>query len=222
MNSLFSRKEPLSSMRRTLLAFALLSLAASIAGCAASPPVKYYTLASPPAPATSPSPAYNVNILVGRLDASALYRTDRVAYGSGTTELGLYENNRWATTPVDMVQDQLINALRSTGQFASVSRLSSTVRGDYIIRGHLYSLYGVDQPQLVGRFSIQIELYDPKSRAVLWSGIYSHDEPVQGSSVPSVIDALNANVSTGLHQLCGELGQYFAAHPPAPKTQSSD
>jgi len=208
-------------MRRTLLAVAVLILTGFYASCGAAPPVKYYTLAVPPAPANDVSSQFPITLLVGRLDASMLYRTDRIAYGSGPVELGLYQNHRWASTPVDMVQDSLISTLRATGQYRSVNRLSSSIRGDYIIRGHLYSLYGVDQP-LVGRFSVQIELFDPKSRSILWSGVYSHDEPVNGKTVGDVIQALNANVNEGLHQLATELGQYFAAHPPAASTQASD
>jgi len=209
-------------MRRTLLAAAIFFLAGFSASCGAARPVKYYTLAVSPAPALDASAQYPINLLVGRLDASQLYRTDRIAYGSGSVELGLYENNRWATTPADMVQDMLISALRATGQYHSVSRLGSAVRGEYIIRGHLYSLYEVDKPEFVGRFSVQIELFDPKSRSILWTGTYTHDEPVKGGSVADVVEALDANVGQGLHQLAAELGQYFAAHPPAPPSQSSD
>lgn len=209
-------------MRRTLLAVAVLVLAGFYASCGAAPPVKYYTLAVPPAPANDVSSQFPISLLVGRLDASMLYRTDRIAYGSGPVEMGLYQNHRWASTPVDLVQDLLISTLRATGQYRSVNRLSSAIRGDYIIRGHLYSLYGVDKPEVVGRFSVQIELYDPKSRSILWSGAYTHDEPVRGRTVADVIEALNTNVSEGLRQLATELGQYFAAHPPAPSSRSSD
>ncbi|HTV57778.1 MAG TPA: ABC-type transport auxiliary lipoprotein family protein [Verrucomicrobiae bacterium] len=209
-------------MRRTLLAAAILFLAGFYASCGAARPVKYYTLSLPPAPANNASSQFPITLLVGRLDASLLYRTDRLAYGSGPVELGLYEDHRWASTPVDMVQDLLISSLRSTGDFRSVSRLGSAVRGDYIIRGHLYSLYEVDKPELVGRFSVQIELYDPKSRSVLWSGTYTHDEPAKGNTVADVIEALNLNVSQGLHELAAQLGQYFAAHPPAPPSQPSN
>ncbi|HUO33845.1 MAG TPA: ABC-type transport auxiliary lipoprotein family protein [Candidatus Acidoferrum sp.] len=208
-------------MRRILLALAVLTVAGFYASCGAARPISYYTLAVPPAPAVSPSPQFHVDLLVGRLEASQLYRTDRIAYGSGPVEMGLYDNNRWASTPVDMVQDALISTLRATGQYRTVNRLASAMRGDYIIRGHLYSLYEVDKPQLVGRFSVQIELFDPKSRTTLWSGTYSHDEPVQGTTVPDVMTALNQNVSQGLQQLCSELGQYFAAHPPAAPAAAS-
>jgi ABC-type uncharacterized transport system auxiliary subunit len=222
MKAPMNKKEPALSMRRSLLAAAVLLLAGLYSSCAASRPVKYYTLAIPPAPANSANPQFPVDILVGRFQAPEMYRLDRIAYGSGPVELELYENDRWASPPIDMIQTILVTSLRSSGQYRSVAPLSSIVHGEYIVRGHLYSLYEVDKPELVARFSVQIELYDPKSRTILWSGDYSHDEPVKGGTVADVVEALDTNVSQGLHQLAMQLGQYFAAHPPATSPQSSD
>lgn len=116
--------------------------------------------------------------------------------------------------PADMVQQALISALRGTGQYRSVTPIGSSARGDYVVRSELYSLYEVDQPQLAGRFSIQIELFDSKKGTTVWSDTYSHDEPVEGKSVADVVEALNRNVRSGMQQLAGHLGQYFASHPP--------
>jgi ABC-type uncharacterized transport system auxiliary subunit len=216
------RKEPNLPMRHTSLAAAIVLLAGFYTGCGAARPVKYYTLSAPPAPAVNPNAPFPIDLVVGRLDAAEMYRLDRIAYGSGRVELGLYENDRWANPPVDMVQDMLVSALRATGQYRSVNRVSSLVRGNYVVRGHLYSLYEVDEPALVGRFSVEIDLYDPKARSILWSDSYTHDEPVGSKTVAAVVEALDSNVTQGLHQLATELGQYFAAHPVAASSSSSD
>ena len=185
-----------------------------MAGCGAARPVKYYVLDLNPAPANATAPQIPVTLLVGRLVASHLYHDDRLVYGSGPVQLGTYEYDRWAEAPADMVQDMLVTTLRSTGQFRSVSRVTSNVRGEYVVRGHLYSMYGVDQPELVARFSIQLELYDPNSRTTVWSQIYTHDEPVGAKTVPAIVEAMDKNVSAGLQQLTAGITQYFASHPP--------
>ena len=77
-----------------------------------------------------------------------------------------------------MMQDMLIRSLHSTGTYRSVSGLRSDARGDYIVRGQLYALDEVDGPVLAARFSFQIELFDPKTNATIWSDSYTHDEPV--------------------------------------------
>jgi ABC-type uncharacterized transport system auxiliary subunit len=108
----------------------------------------------------------------------------------------------------------VITSLRASGMYRSVSRISSNLRGDYIVRGHLYALDDVKAPGLAARFSFQLELFDPKSGATLWSGAYTHDEPVNGKTVADVVEAQDRNVRAGLNQLTSELAQYFASHPP--------
>ena len=201
-------------LSRRMQISALLMLAMWVAGCGAARPVKYYVLDLNPAPANATAPQIPVTLLVGRLVASHLYHDDRLVYGSGPVQLGTYEYDRWAEAPADMVQDMLVTRLRSTGQFRSVSRVTSNVRGEYVVRGHLYSMYGVDQPELVARFSIQLELYDPNSRTTVWSQIYTHDEPVGAKTVPAIVEAMDKNVSAGLQQLTAGITQYFASHPP--------
>ena len=189
-------------------------LAGGVAGCGASRPVKYYVLDIGPAPATSAAAQVPVTLLVSHITASHLYRDDRLVYGSGAVQRGTYEYERWAEPPAELMQDMVISSLRASGTYRSVSRISSNLRGDYIVRGHLYALDEVESQGLAARFSFQLELFDPKNGATVWSSAYTHDEPVNGKKVSDVVEALDRDVRAGLTQLTGELGQYFASHPP--------
>jgi len=205
-------------MRRARAAqVAMIVLLAGIgSGCGGARPVKYYVVdASPAAPVPEiPSASQSSTVLlVARITASHLYRDDRLVYGSGPVELGTYEYDRWAAPPADMMQDVLISALRATGQYRSVSKMGSTLRADYIVRGNLYAFDEVDKPNLAARFSFRIELFDPKGGATVWSESYAHEEPVNGKKVEDVVEALDRNVRTGVTQLTAHLGQYLAAHP---------
>jgi ABC-type uncharacterized transport system auxiliary subunit len=189
-------------------------LVAMAAACSATRPTKYYVLDAPSAPpATTPAPI-PVRLVVGHVTAPNLYRDSRLVYGTGSVQLGTYEYERWSAPPVDLLQDMLVKSLRSSGQYSSVSRIGSLARGDYIVRGHLYALYEVDKPALAGRFAFQLELFDPTTGAILWSGSYNHDEPVQGKQVSDVVEALDRNVEAGLQQLTSGLNQYLASHAP--------
>jgi ABC-type uncharacterized transport system auxiliary subunit len=157
-----------------------------------------------------------VVLLVGRFASSTLYRDDRLVYGSGPVELGTYEYDRWSEPPVDMVRDLLVADLRGSGQYRSVSRVSTNVHGDYIVRGHLIAMYGVDKPELVARFSLELELFQPSTRAIVWTQTYTHDEPVQGKTVANIVEAMDRNVRAGMQELSGGISQYFMSHPPAP------
>lgn len=201
-------------MRRFYHFALVVIIAAATASCGATRPVKYYVIDTPAIPA-NPSPAqYPVRISVGRITSSQLYRMDRLVYGSGPVQLGTYTYERWATIPADMIQDLVVSSLRSTGQYMSVSRLGTGSHPDFIVRGNLISLYEVDQPEIVGRFALRLEIYDPASGNVVWVGNYSHDEPANGKTVPDVVEALNRNVQAGLQQLTSQIGAYFASHPP--------
>ena len=202
--------------RRLWPAVLLLAATAILSACGASRPVRYYVLEAPPAPATD-GPQFPISLVVGRIVANQLYRADRLVYGSGPVELGTYEYERWAESPADMVQDALIASLRSSGQYRSVSRITSSLRGitsDYLVRGRLWGLYEVDKPSMAARFSVELELFDPKTSMTVWHDSYSHDEPVEGKKVVNVVEALDKNVRAGMQQLTASLAQYFASHPP--------
>ncbi len=198
--------------RRIQQAAFVLLLAGVVAGCGGSRPVKYYVLDAPPAPAVASAPQIPVTLLVSRISAVHLYRDDRLVYGSGAVQLGTYEYERWAEPPAGMMQDMVIQTLRASGSYRSVSRIASNLRGDYVVRGQLFALDEVQSPALSGRFSFQLELYDPKAGATVWSAAYTHDEPVNGKKVSDVVEALDHNVHAGLTQLTGELSQYLASH----------
>jgi ABC-type uncharacterized transport system auxiliary subunit len=194
----------------------LLLVAGILFGCGAPRPVKYYALDTEPAPVNPSGAQFPITILVARVASSHLYRDDRLVYESDAVQLGTYEYQRWAATPVDMLQDVMISSLRATGQYRSVSAIGSNVRGDYILRSRLDALNEVDKPQLAGHFSIELELYDPREGVTMWTDSYTHDEPVAGKNVPDVVVALDKDVRVGMQQLTRSLGQYFTTHPPQP------
>ena len=201
--------------RHKTVAGLVILLAVITASCGAPRAIKYYTLDTTPAPVTSTSAQFPVSLLVGRIMSSQLYRDDRIVYGSGQVQLGLYDYERWSEPPADLIQTALIASLRATGQYRSVTRVSSSVKGDYVLRGRLVSMYGVDLPTLSARFVLQLELYDPTNHAVVWSKAYDHDEPVQGDkTVANIVLAMDSNVKSCMQQATASLAQYFTANPP--------
>lgn len=201
--------------KRPMQVAALVLAAAICGGCGAGRPYHYYWLDATTVPATSQhTTTYQTRLLVAHVGTPQLYRDDRLVYGSGEEQLGVYEYERWAEMPSDMMQDALMNSLRTTGEFRSVTRTGSSAKGDYILRSRLYALYCVDRPQIVARFSMQVELFDVKAGVVVWNDSYSHDEPVDGKSVPNVVAAMDRNVRAGMQHFTTDLVQHFANHPP--------
>jgi len=183
------------------------------AGCVSAKSPRYYRLNLAPVATQSSTAPFQVSLLVGRLSAPRILRDDRVVYGMSDVELGVDEYHRWTEPPTEMIEDLLVQQLRHSGHYKSVQRISSTARGDYLLRGHLSSLNEVDDPAgIKARFNIQLELFDQKSGSVVWTGSYSHDEPVEKKSVTAVVESLQKSVNAGIEQLTAGLAQYFSSH----------
>ena len=198
---------------KRLATFAIFTICVA-AGCTTARSPRYYFLSAPPVSATPNASSFPVTILVGRLSAPRILRDDRVVYGMTAVEMGVDEYHRWTEPPTEMMEQLLVQHLRRSGQYKSVQRISSTARGDYLLRGHLTSFNETDDPAgIKARFAIELELFDQKAGSVVWTHSYAHDEPVEKKSVSAVVEALQKNVSAGLEQLTGSLSQYFESHP---------
>ncbi len=214
------RVAPLLS-RRTLLTSTVALLCALLAGCGAARPSKYYQLTIPGDNAADPPAAsvYPVTILVGPLSASHLYREDHIVYSSTGENMGFYEYQRWAEPPTEMIQQVLFRSLRVSGRYRSVYSLRSSIRGDYLLHGHLYDFKEISGSSMAGRVSIELELRDTKTGATVWTHLYNHDEPVSGKDVSAVVAALNRNVHRAAAEFAASLDQYFTSRPPAAPAQ---
>jgi ABC-type uncharacterized transport system auxiliary subunit len=114
-----------------------------------------------------------------------------------------------------MIQDVIFRSLRSSGRYRSVYSLRSSVRGDYLLHGHLYDFKEVNSSGTLGRLTLELELRDTKSGTTVWTHLYNHDEPAGGKDVSAVVAALNRNVQRAAAEFAASLDQYFSAHPPA-------
>lgn len=195
---------------------ALLLFSALLAGCGAARPAKYYQLTLPvDHSADPPATAYPITILIGPLMASHLYREDHIVYGSSGENMGIYEYQRWAEPPTEMIQQVLFRSLRSSGQYRAVYSQRSSIRGDYLLHGSLYDFKEITGSSLAARLSLELELRDVKSGATVWTHLYNHDEPASGKDVSAVVTALDRNVQRATAEFIASLNQYFSAHPPA-------
>jgi ABC-type uncharacterized transport system auxiliary subunit len=196
------------------LSTVLLIATFAAAGCTTARAPRYYVLNMPPVAAQAGAPQFPVALLVGRLNAPRILRDDRVVYGMSDVELGVDEYHRWSEPPTEMVEQILVQRLRHSGQYKSVQKISSSARGDFLLRGHLSSLNEVDTGSGVkAKFELQLELVDEKTGGVVWTDSFSREEPVEKKSVSAVVEALQKSVNAGVEQLTANLAQYFASHP---------
>jgi ABC-type uncharacterized transport system auxiliary subunit len=182
-------------------------------GCGAARPSKFYQLTVPSDKKSVADPApYPVTLLVGSITTSQLYRDDHIVYTSSGEAMGTYEYQRWAEPPSEMIKDVLLRELQLSGRYGHIYSLRSDVRGDYVLRGHLYDLREISGNGLAARVAFDFELRESKTGAAVWSHSYSHDEPVNGKDVSAVVAAMDRNVQGGLSEVLAGLHQYFSGH----------
>jgi len=202
------------TLRITLSLLALVVILT--AGCGAARPSKYYQLTVPgdSAPMANSNPL-PITLLIGRLTAPALYREDQIVYSSGGENMGTYEYQKWSEPPTEMIAEVMLRQFRASGRYHGVYTLRSDIRGDFLLHGHLYDFKEVGGNALLARVTMELELREIKTGAVVWTHFYTHDEPASGKDVGAVVAALNKNVQQGIAEFRASLDQYFAEHPPA-------
>ncbi len=202
--------------KRVCWVAAMAVLCAICDGCGAARPAKYYQLTIPSSAAADPSSdVFPVTIVMGPLLSSHLYREDHIVYSSSGEDMGLYEYQRWAEPPTEMIQEVLFRTLRSSGRYRAVYALRSSIRGDYLLHGQLYDFKEMNGGAMSARLSLELELRDTKTGTTVWTHLYNHDEPVSGKNVSAVVAALDRNVQRATGEFSVSLAQYFSAHPPA-------
>jgi len=195
---------------RTIAGVIILALA--LCGCGTGPESKFYQLSAPAqansAAAGDPLP---VTVLVGPLRSSHLYRDDRLVYATGNEEMGTYQTHRWAEPPAEMMRELLWRSLRASHRFSTVSLMSSSSRGDFLLQGNLYDFKEISGSTLAARLNMELELREIKTGAIVRTHDYSHDEPVNGKGVPAVAAALNQNAQRAASEATASLSEYFVA-----------
>ena len=191
---------------------ALAALALLLAGCGHMQPVKYYEI-SYPTLAPAKQEALNATLLVRAFSTSHLYREDRIVYGSDSEQMGTYQNERWSEPPTEMLQNDLVRELRSSGRFRYVTALRSDSTGDLVLTGHLYDFKEVSGSGIVARISFDAELRDLKAGKTIWTFSYSHDEPSGGKAVADVVAAMDRNVQRGVQEVATGIQQALSSYP---------
>ena len=197
-------------------ATAVLLLSVLVAGCGAARPAKYHQLTVPTDAAADPTgQVYPVTIIMGPLLSSHLYREDQIVYSSNAENMGVYEYERWAEPPTEMIEEVLLRALRSSGRYRAVYAQHSSIHGDYLLHGRLYDFKEMTGHSMSARLSLEMELRDTKTGQTVWTHLYNHDEPISGKDVNAVVAGLNDNVHRATSELIASLNQYFSTHPAA-------
>jgi ABC-type uncharacterized transport system auxiliary subunit len=209
----FGELNHVAFLSRVSLAIVLIGIVALGGGCAKAKPVHYYQIMYPSSTIAGAN-SLDVSIMVRNLIASHLYREDRIVFGNNAEEMGIYQNERWAEAPTDMLQNALVRGLRASGRFRSVTHLRSDSEGDFILSGHLFEFKEMDVNGSQARLTFDVEMRDAKTNKLVWTYAYNHDEPANGKAVAAVASAMSKNVEDSVKKVQAGLEEYFRDHPP--------
>jgi ABC-type uncharacterized transport system auxiliary subunit len=195
-------------MKLRILGPVVLASVAAIA-CVSSKPVHYYTLGRVVPPANQ-SKADGQVLLVGTFATPEALQDGRIRYKRGSNETGAYEFHRWTERPGTMVRDELIRVLRHSGKYQRVLVAGSATNGDYLVRGKLEEFEEVDAATIQTRISLYVEVLDRKTNQNVWEHTIAREEPVNGKTVPEVVQSLDRNLQHVVSEAADGIDQFLS------------
>jgi len=188
-------------MKKQVIALvAALALFPGLMGCGRVRYPAYYTLNLPAPPDPPATENVRSSIAVREFQAPAYLRQGPIVYRSTPEQVGFYEYHRWAADPRMLVTNAVIDHLRATHQFATVSAYSGR-DNDYVLNGKLDKLEEVDETSgLRVEVAIAAQI-TAKTGATVWSNTVFETRTVSDRNVPGVVAEMNHAVEIAINKL---------------------
>ncbi|HTR39058.1 MAG TPA: ABC-type transport auxiliary lipoprotein family protein [Bryobacteraceae bacterium] len=189
----------------TVFALALLALAAC-GGKILYP--KYYSMEIPAPPPHSVNARVLGTVAVRRFESAPYIRQKKIVYRPVPEEIGFYEYHRWVNDPAEMVTSAMIESLRSSGLFSSVTPYDAQNQQNYLMAGRLERLEETDYGGNVNvTAKLSAELVNLRTGSTEWTGNAAQTLKVDERSVNSVVIELGRAVQKSIDQIITSLGQ---------------
>ena len=190
-------------MKRLPIALALtLPLCLILAGCGRMRYPSYYTL-NLPAPPDPPAPEnVRTSIAVREFQSPGYLRQGPIVYRTTPEQIGFYEYHRWAADPRTLVTSAVVDHLRASAQYSTVSTYNGRSDIDYVLSGKLEKMEELDYESGVKvevAMSAQITRVD--TGATVWSNSVSEVGTVSQRNVPGVVSQMNRTMEAAIDKL---------------------
>jgi len=190
-------------MKRLPIALALtLPLCLILSGCGRMRYPAYYTL-NLPAPPDPPAPEnVRTSIAVREFQSPGYLRQGPIVYRTTPEQIGFYEYHRWAADPRTLVTSAVVDHLRASGQYSTVSMYNGRADIDYVFSGKLKNMEELDYESGVKvqvAMSAQITRVD--TGATVWNNSVSEVGTVSHRNVPGVVSQMNRTMTAAIDKL---------------------
>jgi len=196
---------------------AYLALVFVLAGCGSTGPVpedRFYQLqTNVSATPVLPGPVLRGGLRVDHVMADPLRSGRAVLYRNmrKPLELKRYHYEFWIDQPPRMIQQALLNYLRSSGVADSVQDDTRHVSADYHLRTRLLRFELVEGDGTPGvELELEVALYSKRSGSLLWTGVYLQQQESNGKTMHTSALAMQKALEAVLESLLADLAAYKA------------
>ena len=197
-------------MKKLLNVLALtLAIATILTGCGGKVRYPaYYTLNLPAPPDPPAKESVRISIAVREFQSPSYLRQGPIVYRSTPEQLGFYEYHRWAADPRTLLTGAVIDHLRASGQYSTVSMYNGRPDNDFIFSGKLEKLEEVDyQAGVKVDIAMSAQIISVKTGATVWSNAVSETRPVSQRSVAGVVSEMNRTTELAINKLLSTVPQ---------------
>ena len=189
-------------------------LSAVLIGCGRVRYPAYYTLNLPPAPDPPAAAGVRSSIAVREFQSPGYLRQGPIVYRSSPEQVGFYEYHRWATDPRAILTSAVIDHLRASNQYSSVSTYNGRPNNDYVFSGKLEKLEEVDYADGVKvEVAMSAEITNVKTGATIWSSSVAETGTVSQRNVSGVVSEMNRTVAVAVDKLLSTVPSTAASEP---------
>lgn len=201
-------------MSRTGRVLAVACVAVLLAGCAALPTKRYYTLNYVPAPLEDrvrPG-AYPFVVRVRDLAIEDAYARPQIVYRKSPFELEYYFYRVWAVKPSRMISDLIHKHLVAAGLVNSVvRRFDEGMRPQFELGGTIEAIEEYDSEQLwFAHLALHLWMTRLVDGKVVYSRRFDFRKPVMANQPDLVVKEMSMILEHTLNQLMRDLDAVFA------------
>jgi ABC-type uncharacterized transport system auxiliary subunit len=191
-------------MKKLLNALALmLAMGAILSGCGGKLRYpSYYTLNLPTPPDPPPPESVRTSIAVREFQCPSYLRQGPIVYRTTPEQIGFYEYHRWAADPRTLVTGAVIDHLRASGQYSTVSMYNGRADIDYVFSGKLEKMEELDYESGVKvQVAVSAQITRVVTGATVWSNSVSEVATVSQRNIPGVVSQMNRTMAAAIDRL---------------------
>ncbi|OGT45865.1 MAG: hypothetical protein A3E83_00615 [Gammaproteobacteria bacterium RIFCSPHIGHO2_12_FULL_41_20] len=184
-----------------VLFIATLLFSCSVFSPVKTEPVNTYVLNTIPQPITKYSPQH-INLLITQPTGNSLYSTSQMVYSDRPYQVAYFVKNRWAESPIKMLQLLMVRTLQNTHYFYAVNSVPAMGNYNYVLNTQLIELrqvFAMHRSYL--HLTIRVQVINVATNQVIGRREFSIIEPVPQASPYGGVIAANRAMAKFLKQL---------------------